>query len=313
MSTAPNPYGPGQSLPRRSSGMTKAGKIMFFVGLVLSVLSLIAVVWGTTQTVRVAQNMMDDTITVSGDTTVPMSQGGTRMVLTEGAQAPSCTVTAPDGSDVAVTQDAAFQDLGDAQVQIVGSFTAVQSGEHTITCDAPAQLTPELSASSAMGVLAAGLGLLALLGFGFLTLIGLILWLVGRNRDKKAMDGPGGYGYSTSSGYGQSQGYGAPPSPGYGQQGYGQQGSGYGQQGYGQQGYGQGPQDQTQAGGYGQSGYGQSGSGQGGYGQPGSSDQTQQWGTPGQQPPPQGSTDDPWAAPPPPGSSPDQGTDDDRR
>ena len=137
--------------------MTKAGKIMFFVGLVLSVLSLIAVVWGTTQTVRVAQNMMDDTITVSGDTTVPMNQGGTRMVLTEGAQAPTCTVTAPDGSDVAVTQDAAFQDLGDAQVQIVGSFTAVQSGEHTITCDAPAQLTPELSASSAMGVLAAGL------------------------------------------------------------------------------------------------------------------------------------------------------------
>ena len=118
-----------------------------------------------------------------------------------------------------------------------------------------------------MGVLAAGLGLLALLGFGFLTLIGLILWLVGRNRDKKAMDGPGGYGYSTSSGYGQSQGYGAPPSPGYGQQGYGQ-----------------GPQDRTQ-----------------------------QWGTPGQQPPAQGSTDNPWAAPPPPGSSPDQGTDDDRR
>ncbi|WP_143780706.1 hypothetical protein [Ornithinimicrobium sp. CNJ-824] len=275
MSTAPNPYGPGQSLPRRSSGMTKAGKIMFFVGLVLSVLSLIAVVWGTTQTVRVAQNMMDDTITVSGDTTVPMSQGGSRMILTEGGQEPTCTVTAPDGSDVAVTQDAAFSDLGDAQVQLVGSFTAVQSGDHTITCDAPAQLTPELSASSAMGVLAAGLGLLALLGFGFLTLIGLILWLVGRSRDKKATNGPGGYGYSTSSGYGQGQGYGAPPSPGYGQQG-----SGYGQQGYGQ---------------------------------PGSADGNQQWGTPGQQPPSQGSTDNPWAAPPPPGTSPDQGTDDDRR
>ncbi|MFB9730837.1 hypothetical protein [Ornithinimicrobium kibberense] len=294
MSTAPNPYGPGQSLPRRSSGMTKAGKIMFFVGLVLSVLSLVAVVWGTTQTVRVAQNMMDDTITVTGDTTVPMSQGGSRMILTEGGQEPTCTVTAPDGSDVAVSQDAALSDLGDAQVQVVGAFSAVQSGDHTITCDAPAQLTPELSASSAMGVLAAGLGLLALLGFGFLTLIGLILWLVGRNRDKKAMDGPGSYGYSTSSGYGQSQGYGAPSSPGYGQQGYGQgqgygqpQDSGYGQgqsQGYGQQGYGQGPQDRTQ-----------------------------QWGTPGQQPPAQGSTDNPWAAPPPPGSSPDRGTDDDRR
>ena len=101
VSTAPNPYGPGQSLPRRSSGMTKAGKIMFFVGLVLSVLSLVAVVWGTTQTVRVAQNMMDDTITVTGDTTVPMSQGGSRMILTEGGQEPTCTVTAPDGSDVA--------------------------------------------------------------------------------------------------------------------------------------------------------------------------------------------------------------------
>ncbi|MGD8200692.1 hypothetical protein ACQE98_08520 [Ornithinimicrobium sp. W1679] len=294
MSSAPNPYGPGQSLPRRSSGMTKAGKIMFFVGLVLSVLSLVAVVWGTTQTVRVAQTMMDDTITVSGETTVPMGQGGARMILTEGSQDPTCTVTAPDGSDVPVTQDAAFQGLGDEQVRVVGAFDAVQTGDHTVSCDAPAQLTPELSASSAMGVLAAGLGLLALLGFGFLTLIGLILWLVGRNRDKKSTNGSGGYGYSTSSGYGQSQGYGAPPSPG----GYGQQDS----PGYGQQGYGQGQQQ----------GYGQNAPGQSGYGS-GSSEPTQQWGSPSQGPS-EGSTDNPWAAPPPPGS-PDEGTgrDDTRR
>ena len=279
VSSAPNPYGPGQSLPRRSSGMTKAGKIMFFVGLVLSVLSLIAVVWGTTQTVRVAQTMMDDTITVSGETTVPMGQGGARMILTEGSQDPTCTVTAPDGSDVPVTQDAAFQGLGDEQVRVVGAFDAVQTGDHTVSCDAPAQLTPELSASSAMGVLAAGLGLLALLGFGFLTLIGLILWLVGRNRDKKATNGPGGYGYSTSSGYGQSQGYGAPPSPGHGPQ----DSPGYGQQSYGQQPYGQEQQ-----------GHGQSGS-----------DRTQQWDAQGQGRA-EGSTGNPWAAPPPPGSTPDE-------
>lgn len=280
--------------------MTTAGKVMFFIGLVLSVLALVAVAWGTAQTVRVAQTMADDTIMVSGETTVPMSEGGARMVMSEGGQDPTCTVAAPDGSDLPVTQDTAFQDFVDADLRVVGAFTANQTGDHTISCtDGTAQVTPELSAASVVGVIAAGLGLLALLGFGFLTLVGLILWLVGRSRDKKDMNGPGGYGYSTSSGYGQNQGYGAPSSPGYGQQGYDQQG--YGQQGQGQgQSYGQqGQQPSGQAGTYdpGQTQQwgapGQS-DGQQGYGQ-------QQWGTPGQGPS-EGSTDNPWAAPPPPGS-----------
>ena len=125
--------------------------------------------------------------------------------------------------------------LQDTEFGLVGTYTAATAGEHSFECEGgDAMLTPGFSGDQLGGIIAAGLGFLALLPLGLLTLIGLILWLVGRGKDRRALQqpvGPGGYGGhghgydGNSSAYGQTQdtpgwqgyGQGAPPPPSSGQ------------------------------------------------------------------------------------------------
>lgn len=239
--------------------MTTAGKWMFIIGLILSIIAAGAAIWGVSRTVDVAQRMESQSVRLTSPQTVAMEQGDSRMVLNDvGAGSTSCTVTLPDGTQTDLEAPDATQDqiMQDAQMEIVGVHTAQTAGEYEFSCEGgDAMLTPGISMNDLGGAVAAGLGLLALLPLGLLTLIGLILWLVGRGRDKKALQTPVG---SSGSGYayGPDQGYGGPPrddlqqgrAPGYGppQDGYGQTSGGYGQsQRYGQvpppppQGYGQ--------------------------------------------------------------------------
>ncbi|WP_022921564.1 hypothetical protein [Ornithinimicrobium pekingense] len=289
MSTSPSQYSSGQpAVPPRRSGMTTAGKVLFFVGLALSVIAVIVGIWGINRAIQDFSAMEADAFPVEGTATVPMQDGDVRFILAEPGTDPACTVTGPDGADVPVVAETALDDAAAQEgTSLVGTFTAGAAGEHTVTCESAAELSPALGFRDAIGLGTAGLAFLALFPLGFITLLGLVLWLVGRSRDRKAAAGPGGYGYSTSSGYGDAS-YGQ----GYGQQGYGAPGPG--QQGGlndGQQGYAAPGQ------GYGEQG----GSGQG-YGE--------RYGSP---PPPASSSDSPWAAPPPPGSDRREGGDDDRR
>lgn len=239
----------GNPVKPRRSGMTTAGMWMFIVGLVLSVLAVIVGVWGTQQILSYAQSVESDSVTITGSATVELTEGEMRMVVAEGATAPSCTVTPPSGGTVPLdtagaAEQQAIEDSSGTVGTVVGGHVATEAGEHTFTCDGPATLAPGIDGATIGAFAAAGLGFLALLPLGLLTIVGLILWLVGRSKDRKAAQQPpmmGGGGYAYGGGYGQpsdQQGYGQ--SQGYGQQGYGQQP--YGQsQGYGQQdsGYGQ--------------------------------------------------------------------------
>jgi hypothetical protein len=247
--------------------MTTAGKVLFFLGLALSVIAVIVGLWGLNRAIQDFSQMEADAFPVQGETAVPMDEGDVRFILADEGTDPTCSVTDPSGSDLPVTSDGTL-DTAAAQegATVVGMFTAAEAGEHTVACDAAAQVSPALSFSDAVGVGAAGLAFLSLFPLGFLTLLGLVLWLVGRNRDKNAAAGPGGYGYSTSSGYGAQE---------YGAQEYGQ---GYGTPGQGS--------DQ---------GYGAPGQGYGGR------SPEQGWGTP--PPPPGPSTGSPYASPPPPPGS----------
>ncbi len=232
--------------------MTTAGKWMFLIGLILTVLAGILAAWGVSRTVDMAQQMESESVSLAGGAqSVTMEEGATRMVVTEsGAAGISCTVTLPDGSTTSLDggDEMADSALQDTEFGLVGTFTATSAGEHSFECEGgDAMLTPGFSADQLGGIIAAGLGFLALLPLGLLTLIGLILWLVGRGRDRRALQqpvGPGGYGGHGSGYGGDSSAYGqTQDTPGWqGQQGYGQgqQGYGQGQQGYGQQGYGQG-------------------------------------------------------------------------
>lgn len=244
--TQPSPYvygsHPAPSGPRRS-GMTKAGKWMFIIGLILSLLTVGVIVWGGNQTLRAAEQMTQERVTVSGPTSVPMEAGSIRLILAPGGETPSCTVTGPDGSSVPVETDEALEDLaGDgSDLRVVGSFTGARSGEHVVECTGAAEVSGQAGPGAIVGLAGAALGFLALLPLGFLTLLGLILWLVGRSRDAKAQQPVGGYGYP-GQGYPQQGPSGPGQYPSYPQPGQGYGGQGYGGQTPGQS-TGQNPQD----------------------------------------------------------------------
>lgn len=241
-----------QAAPRRS-GLTTAGKWMFIIGLVLSLITLAVTIWGGVQTARAVEAAQRGAVSLSSPQQVSMETGEMRLVLAESSAGAGCTVTLPDGTEQGLEQDdLATMDGGGSEIRPIGSFVAESAGEHTFACDeAGTELTGPVDSSALFGLVAAGLGFLVLLPLGLLTLIGLILWLVGRSRDKRALQEPvGSHGYGQP--YGQ-QGYGGYPqdTPGYGQPPYGDR-SGHGQQGYGDQPY---PQAGDQP--PGQQGYGQ--------------------------------------------------------
>ena len=103
---------------------------------------------------------------------------------------PSCTVTAPDGSDVAVLDVSASNTKIDGHT-MVATFSPEQDGKHTINCTTPG--SEDVSIGQALdsdgivgGVLGMGVAIiLAIVGFPML--IGAIIWLAVRlSYNKKA-------------------------------------------------------------------------------------------------------------------------------
>ncbi|WP_192796619.1 hypothetical protein [Serinicoccus kebangsaanensis] len=215
--------------PARRSGLTTAGKWMFFIGLVLSLIAGAVVAWGAIQGARSFGDMAEEELTMEGgQATVAMEPGDWRMVFTQSSgESATCTVTLPDGTEESLDSG---EDLGaqnpEMQADLVGSYSATTSGDHTFTCEgAPTVLSPNIDTGAIVAIGVAALAALALIPLLLLTVVGLIMWLVGRSRDKRPPQNPqGGYGYGTGQPY---------PPQGYGQQGYGQQSQGYGQQGQG--------------------------------------------------------------------------------
>ena len=103
---------------------------------------------------------------------------------------PSCTVTAPNGSDVAVLDVSASNTKIDGHT-MVATFSPDQDGKHTISCTTPG--SENVSIGQALdsdgivgGVLGMGVAIiLAIVGFSML--IGAIIWLAVRlSYNKKA-------------------------------------------------------------------------------------------------------------------------------
>jgi hypothetical protein len=152
-----------------------------------------------------------------------MAANSTRMIFAESGSAASCTVTDPDGASVEVGSDATFDQMASEDgMDLIGTFRSTDAGDYSVECTSPAQVGPELRLGDMMGALAAGLAFLALVPLGLLTLLGLILWLVGRSRDNRAAVGATGYGYGTGQtpypqdyGQGSGAGQGYPPGSSY--------------------------------------------------------------------------------------------------
>ena len=114
---------------------------------------------------------------------------------------PSCTVTAPDGSDVAVLDVSASNTKIDGHT-MVATFSPEQDGKHTINCTTPG--SEDVSIGQALdsdgivnGVLGMGVAII-LAVVGVPMLIGAIIWLVVRlsyNRKARQAQAAMGGGY----------------------------------------------------------------------------------------------------------------------
>jgi hypothetical protein len=167
--------------------MTSAGKWMFIIGLVLSLIALAVLLWTGYRGVQVIQEVVDNSEPLGDGVTVTMAEGETRLVVAETGTPTGCTVTLPDGSEQQLDQAGADQ-LDGQGLTTGGLFTAQTAGEHTFACEGgDNQLSGPVDFGS-LGLLAvAAVAGLALVPLGLLTLIGLILWLVGRSRDQRAL------------------------------------------------------------------------------------------------------------------------------
>lgn len=244
-------YGTGQALPARRSGVRTAGKWMTIIGGVLSLLTIAFMIWAFMTSVDYINSLdSEDAVSMdSGPVTVSMAEAESRMIFGEGSF--GCEVTTPDGATRALeATEVPAAESGSGGAETVLEFTSDRAGDHTFSCDGGTGVTlsppMDLLALLAMGGIV--LGILALLLFGTITLIGIILWIVGRNKDRRLARereqfnqghyGQGGYPGQYGQGqYGQGPqdgyAYGPPPGGGSGYGGYpGQQG----QQGYSGQG-----------------------------------------------------------------------------
>ncbi|MFK5688920.1 hypothetical protein ACI3EY_04590 [Ornithinimicrobium sp. LYQ92] len=212
----------GNQQPVRRSGLTTAGKWMFIIGLVLSLITGAVVAWGAFQGASLYNDVTNDTSTFeNGEATVAMEEGDSRFVVDEasGGDAASCTVSTPDGTQEQLSTDSQMGAESGTDVTIVGSYAATTSGEHTFACEGGSpSLSPNISSSAIIGIGVAALGVLALIPLVLLTVIGLIMWLVGRGRDRRAQQAPvGGGGYPGQGGYGA---HASPEQAGYQGQAY---------------------------------------------------------------------------------------------
>lgn len=214
-------------------GKRRGGAITFWIGIVLGLASLALAVISGLMTFNKISEAVDNATPIDGSTSITLQVGDERTIyqVEQGSEDAVCTVTGPDGQELALSRGAAIEGTsGDTTYVNVGNFTAEQAGEHQITCEGPRTLVgPAINVSGAVGGifgLLAGIGGV-LLG-GLLAIIGAILWFLGRGEGKRAQaGGPGGYG--SGGGYPQG-GY---QQGGYQQGGY-QQGGGHPQGGYGQ-------------------------------------------------------------------------------
>lgn len=182
-SPAPGPE--PQFTPVPAQKPSRAPKILMIIGGVILALSvLIGVVVTVIGFMTALGGDFEEFSNGSG--TFTAEEGDVvQLYAEEGAPAPSCTLTTPDGSEPTPgTIQTSTRTTGGASWASFDSFTAPASGEYQIDCGGSAvAVGPPVSIGGIFGAVG---GIFVAIGGGFigfvLFVIGLILWLVGRNK-----------------------------------------------------------------------------------------------------------------------------------
>lgn len=185
--------------------MRSVGRIMFWAAGSLLVVSVAAgIIMAVLGFGRVADSVTDTT-PVSGPTQVTLAEGDRLLYYVPGvadgtddssgspSYAPAadanCSVTGPDARDLSTTLTSTSTTNGETRVSD-GGFEARAAGDYTITCapspDVEVVLAPPIDAGGVFGgVGGVLLAVFGTLGFGVAAVVGVILWIVGRNTMKK--------------------------------------------------------------------------------------------------------------------------------
>ena len=116
----------------------------------------------------------------NGEVTADLKSTNVYALYSEGD--PSCTVTAPNGSDVAVLDVSASNTKVDGYT-MVATFSPEQDGKHTINCTTPGSEDVRIGQTLDDGIIGGMLGMgvsIILAAAGVPMLIGAIIWLVVR-------------------------------------------------------------------------------------------------------------------------------------
>ena len=199
--------------------MKRFGAILFWLGLVITVIGVAVSVFGGSRAFNAVSSVVDEaTVIPAGGAAVQMEEGETRTIFEQtdrDVATAVCQVTGPNGEAVSINASSGLSgSLGDVSYAEVGDFDAAQSGTYQVQCAGGG--TTLISPAVDFGTVGTGaLGLIGgILGVGLgllLMLIGAVLWFIGRSKAKKAADGPTYGGNYGNSGYNT-----APPPPGSG-------------------------------------------------------------------------------------------------
>lgn len=186
--------------------MRKVGKAIFFISLILGVIGFVGGIFAIVYSVSSISDATDNAATGSGQMEHHAPAGSEWTIFSSSSGSGNCEVTGPDGSSVPVRSGvSASVDSGSTQLNSVGTFTAATEGTYQVSCDASVGsivLLPTSEVKSFVGWLGASVFLFVMGSLMIPVVItGLILWLVGRSKEKQATPGP----YPPSGGYAPGQ------------------------------------------------------------------------------------------------------------
>jgi len=193
--------------------MRKFGKILFIGGLILTIAALAFGIGGIVYAVQSGVGVVRDSPSGDAAATVQAEDGEQWYVFAETPTLAECTATGPDGVTVEVNRPGSSMsfDFDNTKVYRVGEFTTEAAGEYAITCAPDIGTIRLVEADRINGtftwLIAAPFLIVFSIFSGLATLLGLILWLIGRSREKNPpTPPPPGGGYPAGPGF--------PPAPG---------------------------------------------------------------------------------------------------
>lgn len=182
--------------------MVTAGKVLFWIGLIGGGVLVVACIVIAVLNGRNLAQVRDSLQPVGSSTTVQSDGSQEIAVYVDTRDATvvqdACTVDGPSGAAAYNPIVSGNIQVGSTQWYSVGTYSLSQSGTYTVQCSTASgqqfMVGQPVSVTSIFGLV--GAILIGVFGGGFfvlLGLLGLILWLVGRNKRKKMQPAPGMY------------------------------------------------------------------------------------------------------------------------